>query len=179
MKKLWWLGLTLLLAVSVAAGCSSDGEKSTDKKDTKDTESAESSKENVQSDMIDFYMNLTGTINSADTDVQNYDAAAAKEETKKEDLAAMAPSAAASAEAVAGKIGEVTVPDSLKDYKSDLEAALTDLKDSYSMKAEELKKGADANLDAANEKLASADEKMGSILEKAGLTTASITNDVN
>ncbi|RLQ91608.1 hypothetical protein [Falsibacillus albus] len=182
MKKLWWLGLALLLAAAVAAGCSNDEGKSTDKKDNKDTEqkAASDSKENVQSDLIDFYMNLTSTINNADSDLNAYEAALGQDEPPaKDELMQMQQKAADSADAVVSGLGDVKVPDSLKDYKSDLDAAMTDLTDAYKMKAEELKKDTQANLDAANEKMASADEKLASILEKAGLTKASITSDTN
>ncbi|MBS4174981.1 hypothetical protein [Bacillus sp. FJAT-49736] len=176
MKKQWLIALGLALVVVFTAACSnSDSSKS----DSKTSDNKKENATNEKSDMMQFYMDLVNKINANDSDINAYEAAlAADPQPSAKELADLRAKAAESAPNVVTSIQEVKIPSGLKDNKSDLEAVLKDLEDSYQLKADELKKDK-PSLDAANEKLTSADEALGSLLDKVGLAKASISNDVN
>lgn len=176
MKKQWLIALGLALVVAFTAACSnSDSTKSDSKSSSDKTETAS----NAKSDMMQFYMNLVDKINTADQDINAYESAlAADPKPSADELASLKEKAAAAAPNVVANMKEVKIPSGLKDKKSDLEAVLKDLEDSYQLKADELKKD-QPSLDDANAKLTSADEALGKLLQGVGLAKASLTNDVN
>jgi hypothetical protein len=174
MKKLWFLGLGLSL---ILVGCSDDGSE-----EGKKGESAKSSEENTNAagDLMDFYLNLTTTVNGTDTDLNAYDAAVGGEAPPTGDeLAKLEEAAAVSADESAKAVDSVEIPSGLDDYKKDLEEFKAALAESYTMKAEALKQDGEADLTAAEEKLIEAENQIKAILEDAGLVSSSLINDLN
>ncbi|MFE8700148.1 hypothetical protein ACFYKX_05855 [Cytobacillus sp. FJAT-54145] len=173
MKKIGLAVSALTLTVGLAA-CSGE-ESQTDKKE-KDGTTEEAAAEVVadpKKAFVVFNMELAKKINAKDADLNSFEGA--KEEEKTPELLA---SAKESATATAEELKNVQIPSDLEEYKSDIEAALTDLADSYQAKAEELAKEA-PSLDAANETFAKGDDKLGTVAEKIGLFKSSIGNEVN
>ncbi|WP_409253862.1 hypothetical protein V1502_08185 [Bacillus sp. SCS-153A] len=176
MKKLWWLALALLLAV---AGCANNGENnSADDNTAENTENTEATEEetmDASGAMMDFYLNMTSTLNGIDNELNDYEAAMGGEEAPSAEVKqAAAESAAAASEAVKG----FEVSEDLSQFEEELETFKTTLADSYDMKAAELQ-NEDVNFDAANEKFTEAEEQIGSLLEEAGLVKSSLSNDIN
>jgi hypothetical protein len=171
MKRLWWLGLVLLLAV---AGCSDNGGNNNAGNGAEDTEATEETAD-ASGAMMDFYLNMTSTLNGIDNELNDYEAAMGGEEAPTAEMkTAAAESAAASSEAVKG----LEVSGDLSQYEEELETFKTTLAESYDMKAAELEKE-EVNFDAANEKFAEAEEQIAGLLEEAGLVKSSLTNDIN
>ncbi len=167
--------MAILLAV---AGCSNNGENNAADNDTADnaeeTESTEESAD-VSGAMMDFYLNMTSTLNGVDNELNDYEAAMSGEEAPTAEMKeAAAESAAASSEAVQG----LEVSGDLSQYEEELESFKTTLAESYDMKAAELQ-NEEVNFEAANEKFAEAEEQIASLLEEAGLVKSTLSNDVN
>ncbi|MBM7587008.1 hypothetical protein JOC86_003560 [Bacillus pakistanensis] len=176
MKKLWALGLALLL---VAAGCSdNNAEEPADKeKDTKE-ESTES--KDTSGAVMDFYLNLTSTLNGLDGKLNEYEAEIASDEPPtKEELATLKKEAAESAGNVVKELEGMEVSDDLGDVKKDLETFVKTLTESYQMKADALAKEGEVNLDAANGKFTEAAEQIGAVQEEVGLAKSTLENDLN
>ncbi|WP_409296991.1 hypothetical protein V1498_03860 [Peribacillus sp. SCS-26] len=152
MKKILMLGSALALAIGLTA-CSDKEDKASGNKET-----AKEEKTDVSGSLLDFYLNLKAKVNAKDSDLNAY------EGSETTPPAEAKSKAAASAEAVAAEIKTVTVPADLKGQKSDLEAALKDFTDSYTAKAEELKKDK-PSLDAANETFTKGEEKLKKVFE--------------
>jgi hypothetical protein len=176
MKKLWWLGLAILLAV---AGCANNGENdaagNNAADNAEDTEATEEGTADASGAMMDFYLNMTSTLNGVDNELNDYEAALGGEEAPSAEMkTAAAESAAATSEAVKG----LEISEDLSQYEEELEAFKTTLAESYDMKAAELQ-NEEVNFDAANEKFAEAEEQIGSLLEEAGLVKSSLSNDIN
>ncbi|MGV3466159.1 MAG: hypothetical protein ACO1OT_12805 [Heyndrickxia sp.] len=176
MKKQWFIPLVLALVVALTAACSNSNSTNSG---AKDSSTKTDTATNAKADLMQFYMNLIDKINSADKDINGYESAlVADPKPSADELAGLKEKAATAAPNVIANIKEVKIPSGLKDKKSDLEAILKDLEDSYQLKAEELKKD-QPSLDAANAKLTSADVKLGKLLQSVGLAKASLNNDVN
>lgn len=173
MKKVWLLGLGLSLAL---AGCSDSGS------DEGKKDEAASSEENqdVAGDLMDFYLNLTTTVNGVDIDLNGYEAAMAGEEPPAGDeLAKLKETASASAKASAEAVEGMEIPKGLGDQKEELESFKTTLAESYNMKADALAKEGEADLTAADEKLNDAENQIKEILDAAGLVSSSLISDLN
>ncbi|MCP3739270.1 hypothetical protein [Rossellomorea sp. BNER] len=176
MKKLWALGLTLLL---VAAGCSDNKAEEPADKDKETKEESTESKD-TSGAVMDFYLNLTSTINGLDGELNEYEAAIVSDEPpSKEELATLKKAAAESAAKVVKELEGMEVSDDLNDVKKDLETFKKTLVESYQMKADALAKEGEANLDAANEKFTEASEQVGAVQEEVGLVKSSLENDLN
>ncbi|MGR3763994.1 hypothetical protein [Rossellomorea sp. NS-SX7] len=174
MKKLWFLGLGLSLFL---VGCSDTGSE-----EGKEKESAETSEENTNAagELMDFYLNLTTTVNGTDIDLNGYEAAVGGETPPTGDeLAKLEDAAAMSAEETAKAVESTEIPSGLEDYKKDIEEFKATLAESYTMKAEALKKEGEADLTAADEKMIEAENQIKAILDKAGLVSSSLMNDLN
>jgi hypothetical protein len=174
MKKLWFLGLGLSLLL---VGCSDAGSEEGMKE-----ESADTSSENTDAagDLMDFYLNLTTTINGTDIDLNGYEAAVGGEAPPTGDeLAKLESAAAASADESAKAVENTEIPSGLDDYKKDIEDFKATLAESYNMKAEALKADGEADLTEADEKMVEAENKIKAILDKAGLVSSSLVNDLN
>lgn len=174
MKKVWFLGLGLSLAL---VGCSDSGSDEA-KKDEATNATEENT--NVAGDLMDFYLNLTTTVNGVDIDLNGYEEAMAGEEPPAGDeLAKLKESAAASAKASAEAVEGMEIPKGLGDQKEAVESFKSTLKESYDMKAEALAKEGEADLTAADEKLNDAENQIKEILEEAGLVSSSLISDIN
>lgn len=90
----------------------------------------------------------------------------------------MQKAAQSSAENVGKEVKNTKIPSKLNNYQSEIKTAVKDLQQSYQMKADELKK-ANPSLDAANKKLEQANDELGKVFKKAGLSPASLPDDVN
>lgn len=173
MKKVWLLGLGLSLAL---AGCSDSG---SDKENKEEAASVDENKD-MAGDLMDFYLNLTTTVNGADIDLNGYEEAMAGEEPPTgEELAELKTSAAASAKASAEAVEGMEIPESLGDQKEAMEAFQSTLAESYNMKADALAKEGEADLTAADEKLNDAENQIKEILDEAGLVSSSLISDLN
>ncbi|BCB03536.1 hypothetical protein [Bacillus sp. KH172YL63] len=170
MKKLWLLGLGLSL---VLAGCSDSGSD----KEASDNASVN---ENLAGDLMDYYLNLTTTVNGVDIELNGYEEAMAGEEPPAgEELAELKASAAASATASAEAVEEIDIPKDLGEQKEAVENFKQTLSESYTMKAEALSKEGEADLSAAEEKMNEAENQIKAILEDAGLVSSSLISDLN
>ncbi|MCA1062516.1 lipoprotein [Rossellomorea aquimaris] len=174
MKKVWVLGLGLTLAL---AGCSDTG---SDEAKKEDTSKASEETTNVAGELMDFYLNLTTTVNGVDIDLNGFEEAMAGEEPPAgEELAEMKEAASASATESAKVVEGMEIPEGLGEQKEDVESFKSTLAESYNMKAEALSKEGEADLTAANEKLTEAENQIKEILEEAGLVSSSLISDIN
>jgi hypothetical protein len=174
MKKVWLLGLGLSLAL---VGCSNSGADEAKKEET-----THATQENTDAagELMDFYLNLTTTVNGVDIDLNGYEEAMAGEEPPTgEELAKLKESASASAKASAEAVEGMEIPEGLGDHKEAVESFKSTLTESYNMKAEALTKEGETDLTAADEKLNEAESQIKEILEEAGLVSSSLTSDLN
>ncbi|PFA67748.1 hypothetical protein CN378_09500 [Bacillus sp. AFS015802] len=173
MKKVWLLGLGLSLAL---AGCSDSGSDET----KKDEAASVDENTDVAGDLMDFYLNLTTTVNGVDIDLNGYEEAMAGEEPPSGDeLATLKESAQASAKASAEAVEGMEIPKGLGDQKEAVESFKSTLVESYNMKAEALAKDGEADLTQADEKLNEAENQIKEILDEAGLVSSSLISDLN
>ncbi|MDX8343670.1 hypothetical protein [Rossellomorea sp. YZS02] len=173
MKKVWFLGLGLSLAL---AGCSDSGSD----KEKKDEAASSEENQDVAGDLMDYYLNLTTTINGVDIDLNGYEEAMAGEEPPTGDeLTTLKDSAAASAKASAEAVEGMEIPESLGDQKEAVESFKSTLVESYNMKAEALATEGETDLTAADEKLNEAENQIKDILDEAGLVSSSLISDIN
>lgn len=174
MKKVWFLGLGLSLAL---VGCSDSGSDEAKKEETTNATEEET---NVAGDLMDFYLNLTTTVNGVDIDLNEYEEAVAGEEPPAgEELEKMKEAAAASATETAKAVEGMEIPESLGDQQEAVDSFKSTLKESYDMKAEALSKEGETDLSAANEKLNEAENQIKEILDEAGLVSSSLISDIN
>ncbi|WP_226669554.1 hypothetical protein [Metabacillus litoralis] len=173
MKKLWFLFSALALSFALTA-CSDDSSEAADDKATGEeaTKETEDTAKESKSAMMQFYMTVSKAINAQDGDLNTYEA------SEEEPTAEMKTNAEASATAVVAELEKVEIPEQLSDQKADLEAALSDLKNSYQAKADELKKDA-PSLDAANETFTKAEGAISKAFEDVGLNASSLGTEVN
>lgn len=169
MKKFWILLSAITFAIGLTA-CSAEKEEAQPEK--KEAEKAAEPAANPKSVMYKFYMSLVRSINEADADLNAYEG-----EEDPEAQAELKAAASESAAAVAAKVEGLEVPAELKDQKADLEAALTDIAESYKLKAEELKKDAPA-FEAADEKFTQGEEKIGAAFESIDLKRPSLAKEL-
>ncbi|WP_201713931.1 lipoprotein [Rossellomorea arthrocnemi] len=173
MKKVWLLGLGLTLAL---AGCSDSGSD----KEKKDEAASTEENTDAAGDLMDFYLNLTTTVNGVDMDLNGYEGAMAGEEPPAGDeLAKLKESAAASAKASAEAVEGMEIPKGLDDQKEAVETFKSTLAESYNMKADALAKEGEADMTAADEKLNEAENQIKEILDEAGLVSSSLISDIN
>ncbi|AVD55299.1 hypothetical protein [Heyndrickxia coagulans] len=170
MKKIWFATFSLALVLALGA-CSGNSGQSGAKKPAKSS---------TKTALMNFYMNLTNHINAQDRDLNTYEQAIAKTDDKppKTELSTMQKEAQSSAENVVKEIKNTKIPSKISSYQSEIKTAVKDLQQSYQMKADELKK-TNPSLDAANKKLEQANDELGKVFKKAGLSPASLPNDVN
>ncbi|MBV7508145.1 hypothetical protein KW850_23275 [Bacillus sp. sid0103] len=176
MKKFLVLVSTIMMALGLTA-CSSNDEVKTDKTNAKEETAA---KTDVKKELVRFYMDLGNKINAKDADLNAYVAKATKEDAKPEELPTAEDRAKASesAAAVAAELNNYQIPESLKDKKADLEAAIKDFAASYQTKADELKKET-PNFDAATATFTQGEEKLGKVYESEKLLPPSVDKQVN
>ncbi|CAN7415390.1 hypothetical protein [Rossellomorea sp. LjRoot5] len=173
MKKVWVLGLGLSL---VLAGCSDSGSD----KEKKDEASSTEENKDTTGELMDYYLNLTTTVNGADIDLNGYEEAMAGEEPPAGDeLATLKESAQASAKASAEAVEGMEIPKGLGDQKEAVESFQSTLAESYNMKADELSKEGEADFTAADEKLNDAENQIKKVLDEAGLVSSSLISDLN
>ncbi|MEH7306171.1 hypothetical protein [Neobacillus drentensis] len=176
MKKFLVVVSTIMMALGLTA-CSSNDEGKTDKTDAKEETAA---KADVKKELVRFYMDLGNKINAKDADLNAYVAKATKEDAKPEELPTAEDRAKASesAAAVAAELNHYQIPESLKDKKAELEAAIKDFAASYQAKADELKKET-PNFDAATATFTQGEEKLGKVYESEKLLPPSVDKQVN
>ncbi len=177
MKKFLLFVTALTMAIGLAACSSNDKAKTEKKEQSKETAAP---KVDVKKELVKFYMDLGNKINAKDADLNGYVAKATKEGAKPEELPTVEEKAKASesAAAVAAELTSIQVPETLKDQKADIEAALKDYAASYQAKADELKKDAPA-LDAGDDLFAQGEEKLGKVYESVKLLPPSLGKQVN
>lgn len=170
MKKIWFALFSLAFVLALGA-CSGNSGQSGAKKPAKSA---------TKTALMNFYMDLTNRINAQDRDLNTYEQAIAKTDDRppKTELATMQKAAQSSAENVRKEVKNTKIPSKLNNYQSEIKTAVKDLQQSYQMKADELKK-ANPSLDAANKKLEQANDELGKVFKKAGLSPASLPDDVN
>ncbi|KON91983.1 hypothetical protein AF331_05830 [Rossellomorea marisflavi] len=170
MKKWLIAGLGLSLAL---VGCSNADE------DKKESTNKSEEKADAKGDLMDYYLNLTTTVNGVDGDLNAYEGAIAGEEPPKGDeLKTLQDAAAASASETATAVEGMDIPKELEDQKADLEKFQSTLAESYKMKSEELAKD-DANTEEADKKFTEAESQISKILEDEGLSSPSLATDLN
>jgi PBP1b-binding outer membrane lipoprotein LpoB len=170
MKKIW--GATLALAIVLGA-CSND---QTEEQGANEQPKEETETVDVKKAMMNFYMEMTNTINENDTALNTYREAMEKESS--EEMAQLKEEALTSAEKVVEALQSVTIPTELNAYEETLKESLETVVGSYDMIKEELTKEA-PSFEAADAKFMEADEKIASVLEEVGLHKSSLYNDVN
>ncbi len=69
MKNKFWLGLMMAFALILVVGCSSSSEESSEKS----SNDSEAFKEDLKSDILDFYLSLANTINANDVALNTYE----------------------------------------------------------------------------------------------------------
>ncbi|WP_163100455.1 hypothetical protein [Peribacillus alkalitolerans] len=169
MKKFWLLLSALTLSLALAA-CAEKKEETTEKETTK--EEAPKEEVNLKSVLYKFYADIPAKINAKDADLNAY---VNSEETPTPEMKTKASEAAA---AVAAELQAITVPAELEAQKADLEAGIKEIADSYTAKAEELKKDAPV-LDAAEATFQSGVDKIGAAFESIGMLKPDLGKEVN
>ena len=170
MKKWLIAGLGLSLAL---VGCSNADE------DKKESTNKSEEKADAKGDLMDYYLNLTTTVNGVDGDLNAYeDAIAGEEPPKGDELKTLQDAAAASASETATAVEGMDIPKELEDQKADLEKFQSTLAESYKMKSEELAKD-DVNTEEADKKFTEAESQISKILEDEGLSSPSLATDLN
>ncbi|WP_108672077.1 hypothetical protein [Peribacillus acanthi] len=168
MKKFWLLLSALTLSLALAA-CAEKKEETTTEETTK--EEAPKEEVNLKSVLYKFYADIPAKINAKDADLNAYLA----EEAPTPEMKTKASEAAA---AVAAELQGITVPAELEAQKADLEAGIKEIADSYTAKAEELKKDAPV-LDAANATFQAGVDKIGAAFESIGMLKPNLDKEVN
>lgn len=172
MKKLLLVGAAAALFLSA---CSE--EKKAEETTATSAETAEK-EPNAKQELMRFYMSIPQEINTVDADLNAFETAQAEGTLPKGEELEKMKEAAAAAAAEAGTVVEgIEIPEALANHKTDIEGALASIKESYSMKADEVSK--DASFEAANEKFVQADETLNKLLEEQGLAPSSILNEVS
>ncbi|WKA56007.1 hypothetical protein [Planococcus shixiaomingii] len=172
MKKLLLLGATAALFLGACGE-----ESTTEEKTTASTESTEKAPD-AKKELMSFYMSIPQAINAVDADLNAFETAQAKETLPEgDDLATMKEAAIASAKEAGTAVDGIEIPETLADHKADIEGAFASIKESYSMKADELAK--EASFEAANAKFVEADEVFNKMLKDQGLAPSSILNEVS
>jgi Asp-tRNA(Asn)/Glu-tRNA(Gln) amidotransferase A subunit family amidase len=172
MKKLLLAGAAASLLLGACSEESASKETTAANKET--AEKAPDAKQ----ELMRFYMSIPQTINAVDADLNVFESAQLEGTLPKGDeLNKMKEAAAAAAKEAGATVEGIEIPESLADHKADIEGAFASIKESYSMKADELTK--DASLEAANEKFMEADEVFNKMLEEQGLAASSILNEVS
>ncbi|MDP4084627.1 MAG: hypothetical protein Q8934_08420 [Bacillota bacterium] len=166
MKKLFLFTAALTFAIGLSA-CSAKSDQTVEKKTTKKT--AETTQTDVKKPLVKLYMDLGKKINEKDLDLNAY------ENAPNASLQAKASDSAAS---VAAEIKNIQIPKELSAQKDAINAALTDLADSYQAKADELKKPK-PNLDAANATFAKGDDELGNVFESVKLLKPTLAKQVD
>ncbi len=171
MKNKFWLGLMMAFALILVVGCSSSSEESSEKS----SNDSEASKEDLKSDILDFYLSLANTINANDVALNTYELSEEPDKLTEEDKAAASESAKATGEA----LGEVKVPEGLSDYKNNLNVAIEAIQTSYSKKAEILAGDSSETMDDANESFNLGSEMINDIFDELGLSPVNLNAEVN
>jgi len=187
MRKFMVLLAALLMVLGLAA-CSSKGNSEVN------TETASSpEKTDVKKEMVNFYMELGNIINAKNADLNSFEAYIEKIINAKnvdlnsveadvanaiEKIPEEKTKASESATAVVDALKKVQVPATLKDQKTDLDAAIKDYIASYQMKADELKKDS-PSFDKANATFKQGEEKLGKAYESVKLSPPSLGKQVN
>lgn len=173
MKKFIAMAAVLLLSAGLTA-CGTSGEQSKEKEanGASAQTSVQKPEKNTKKDLVHFFSKLAKTINEKDKDLNKYEGS---EEKPTEDMKA---NAAVSAAAVAEALQTFQVPSELNDQKADLEKAVTNITESYKVKASELKK-ASPSLDAANASFTKGEDLLGKVYEKAKMFKPSLNTEVN
>ena len=121
--------------------------------------------------LVRFFMDLAKKINAKDVALNAYEAS-------DKPTPDMKVQASVSASDVSIQLKQIEVPSKLKSQKSQLEAALKDITDSYSAKAEELKKIA-PSLDEANATFVKGVDELGKVYEDNKLLKPDLGKEVN
>jgi hypothetical protein len=179
MKK-FLLSIASLTFVFGLAACSGTDESKTEEKETNKTEESAAPEVDVKKELVQFYNGLVEKINSNDADLNAYEAKAAKENPKPEELptAEDRAKAGASAVAIAAALEETQIPAGLNDHSEELVAAVKKYAASYQARAEELKKDA-PNFEVADTTFAEAEEALGKVFEAEKLFPPSVGKQVN
>lgn len=174
MKKLLVIGFSAALLLSACGEDTTSG--ATEKSPATDGAAKETG--NAKQEMMRFYMSVPNTINATDADLNAFEMAQTEGTLPEaEELQTMKDAAKASAEETSAAVEGIEIPETLEEQKTDIEAALASIKESYDMKAEELTK--EASFEAANAKFQEADEKFNALLEAQELNPSSIYNEVS
>ncbi|HSP22846.1 MAG TPA: hypothetical protein VLQ20_11050 [Planococcus sp. (in: firmicutes)] len=174
MKKLVIIGFAATLLLGA---CGEDTTSGTTE-EAPATEGAAEETGSAKQEMMRFYMSVPNTINGTDADLNAFETAQTEATLPEaEELQTMKDAAKASAEKTSVAVEEIEIPKTLEEQKTDIEAALASIKESYDMKAEELTK--EASFEAANAKFQEADDKFNALLEAQELNPSSIHNEVS
>lgn len=165
MKKNMVLLPALVMTLGLTA-CSTTNQSNSEKKVVKAATPTD-----LKRPLVDFYTEITKQINEKDAALNTYEAS--DKPTKQ-----MTTEASASAADVSIQISQIKIPSALNGQKDQLESALKDIADSYSAKAEELKKAAPV-LDAANATFAKGADELGKVYEENKLFKPDLSKAVN
>jgi hypothetical protein len=121
--------------------------------------------------LVKFFMNLSKKINEKDAALNTYEAS-------DKPTPDMLTPASDSASDVSVQLTQIQIPSQLKSQKIQLEAALKDLAESYSAKAEELKKEK-PSLDEANATFLKGVDELGKVYEDNKLLKPDLGKEVN
>ncbi|PQD94746.1 hypothetical protein CYL18_12300 [Pradoshia eiseniae] len=170
-NKFLGLGMIMAFALILVVGCSSSSEESSDDKSNDSVQT----KEDVKSDMLDFYLSLANTINANDGALNTYELSEEPDKLTDEDRDAASESAKATGKA----LGELEVPEGLSDYKNNLNVAIEAIQTSYSKKAEILDGNSSETMDEANESFNLGSKMINDIFGELDLSNPNLNAEVN
>ncbi|MET1014493.1 MAG: hypothetical protein ABWX61_08280 [Paenisporosarcina sp.] len=173
MKKL----LLLLAATSmILAACASNEDEAA----TTTNATPKEEKTDTTIDLMKFYLSISQTINQADTDLNSFEAAQAKEALPEgEELTSLKAAAKTSADETLAAVQAIEIPAALSKQEKEISSALTKMQESYTMKSEALASEGEVVLDEANAKFEEADAELNVLLEEAELAPSSILKEVS
>lgn len=166
MKKNMILIPALVMMTLGLAACSTTNQSNNEKKVSK-----AAAQTDLKRPLVDFYTEITKQINEKDAALNTYEAS--DKPTNQ-----MMTEASVSAADVSAQISQIKIPAELNREKDQLEAALKDIADSYSAKAEELKK-AKPTLDDANATFTKGVDELGKVYEDNKLFKPDLSKAVN
>jgi maltose-binding protein MalE len=161
--------IILIPAITMAIGLTACSTNSQSEKNTKAASAA--TQADLKRPLVRYFMDLSKKINAKDMDLNVY-------ESKDQPTPEMKVKASESAAEVANQLRKIQIPSELKGQKVQLEAALKDIADSYTAKAEELKQAA-PSFDQADSLFTKGEDELGMVYENNHLLKPSLNKEVN
>lgn len=174
MKRMMIIGLSATLLL---AACGTESGHTADAQTGAAT--METGKESIKSQLMQFYLSVSKTINKEDGQLNAYEIAHEEGTLPSGDeLDALEDSAIDSARKAQLALEKMEVPQALGEYSAEIGQALTLMAESYGLKMDELTQE-EPDFEAAAQKFGEADMLLNQVLEANGLVASNMYNEVS